>query len=83
MHLIDATTLNEGDVSLICPRQGDIHAVKNAYEDQVSISIHLYASNIGRIDRQLYENDGTTRPFISRYQNASVPNLWFEDSDSM
>ncbi|MCQ9618183.1 cysteine dioxygenase [Paenalcaligenes niemegkensis] len=83
LHLIDATTLNEGDVSLICPRQGDIHAVKNAYEDQVSISIHLYASNIGRIDRQLYENDGTTRPFISRYQNASVPNLWFEDSDSM
>lgn len=79
LQRVASETLHENDVSTICPRQGDIHQVRNAYDDRVSISIHMYAGNIGRIQRHSYDaTSGEARPFISRYENALVPNLWFE-----
>lgn len=84
LELMASTTLREGDVSVICPRQGDIHQVKNAYEDKVSLSIHVYAGNIGRIERHSYDPDtGQAKAFISKYENLSVPNLWCESATSV
>lgn len=79
LELMGSTTLHAGDISVICPRQGDIHQVKNAYPDKTSLSIHVYAGNIGRIERHCYDPEtGEAHAFISHYENNTVPNLWFD-----
>lgn len=76
-----ARILKPGDVALVAPGLGDIHAVSNAQEDQASISIHLYGGNIGRIRRHVYDvQTGQTKPFVSGYSNTLVPNLWAAQS---
>ncbi|AEC20949.1 hypothetical protein PT7_2409 [Pusillimonas sp. T7-7] len=73
----DSSVLQPGQVACVSPRIGDIHRVSNAYDDQVSISIHLYGGNIGRITRSVYEPKTATRKeFVSGYSNEAVPNLW-------
>ncbi|MCZ4314396.1 cysteine dioxygenase [Comamonadaceae bacterium G21597-S1] len=69
--------LAPGDLDLVSPSIGDIHQVRNAFDDRVSISIHLYGGNIGRIERHAYSPDtGVAKPFVSGYSNTLVPNLW-------
>lgn len=69
--------LQPGQVEMVSPNIGDIHRVRNAYTDRVSISIHLYGGNIGRIRRHVYTvPDGEVKPFVSGYSNALAPNLW-------
>jgi predicted metal-dependent enzyme (double-stranded beta helix superfamily) len=72
-----ARRLNPGDVEWLSSKVGDIHRVSNAYSDRVSISIHLYGGNIGRINRSVFDPITATRKrFMSGYANAMVPNLW-------
>lgn len=59
--------LSPGQVEAVSPRLGDIHRVHNAVEDQVSISIHVYGADIGRIERSTYDTDGTPHRFVSGY----------------
>ncbi|MFQ6748439.1 cysteine dioxygenase, partial [Bordetella pertussis] len=69
--------LRPGDVACVSPSIGDIHQVSNAYDDRVSISIHLYGGNIGRIRRSVYDpQTGASKAFVSGYSNAMTPNLW-------
>lgn len=76
-----ARILKPGEVARVAPGLGDIHAVSNALADQVSISIHLYGGNIGRIRRHVYDaQTGQAKPFVSGYSNSLVPNLWVEQS---
>ncbi len=73
----DEQRLEPGDVARVSPRIGDIHRVRNALDDQVSISIHLYGGNIGRIERHVFSPDtGAVKPFVSGYSNRLAPNLW-------
>jgi len=73
--------LDPGDIDLVSPRIGDIHHVRNALDDQVSISIHLYGGNIGRIERHVFAPDtGAAKPFVSGYSNRLVPNLWARET---
>lgn len=70
-------SLDPGRVVAVSPRIGDIHSVANAYNDRVSISVHLYGGNIGTISRAVYEpSTGVQKLFISGYSNSFVPNLW-------
>lgn len=69
-------TLHPGDVEAVSPSIGDVHQVANAFDDRVSVSIHVYGANIGAIRRAVYMPDGTVKPFISGYANAVLPNLW-------
>jgi len=47
---------------------GDVHQVRNAYSDRVSISIHAYGGNIGKIKRHVFAADtGSVKDFISGY----------------
>ncbi|SIQ54018.1 cysteine dioxygenase [Pseudacidovorax sp. RU35E] len=73
----EAQVLVPGELEILSPTEGDVHQVCNALPDRVSISIHLYGGNIGRIARHVYV-PGTTevKPFVSGYSNALVPNLW-------
>jgi 3-mercaptopropionate dioxygenase len=69
--------LSPGRVVAVSPRLGDIHQISNAYDDAVSISIHVYGGNIGRVRREVFlPETGEVKPFISGYANADVPNLW-------
>ena len=62
--------LHPGDIEAASPRLGDIHQVSNAFADRVSISIHVYGANIGKLRRSVYGEDGSRKPFVSGYLNA-------------
>jgi 3-mercaptopropionate dioxygenase len=69
--------LNQGDIEVVSPTLGDIHLVKNAYDDKTSISIHVYGANIGAVTRHVYEKDSNlVKQFVSGYSSAQIPNLW-------
>lgn len=69
--------LERGQVAYVSPTLGDIHSIRNAYDDRASISIHLYGGNIGRISRSIYdEKTGERKSFVSGYSNLHTPNLW-------
>jgi predicted metal-dependent enzyme (double-stranded beta helix superfamily) len=68
--------LEAGDVEAVSPAIGDIHRVRNAYDDRTSISIHVYGANIGAVRRSTYPPEGLPKPFISGYSNDTLPNLW-------
>lgn len=77
----DELRLEPGDIDEVSPRIGDIHVVRNAFADQVSISVHLYGGNIGRIERHVFAPDtGESKSFVSGYSNALVPNLWAREA---
>ena len=65
-----------GQVEAVSPRIGDVHRVFNARQDQTSISIHVYGANIGAVQRSVYLEDGTRKPFVSGYSNQTLPNFW-------
>lgn len=71
-----AIRLEPGHVEASSPRSNDIHQVSNAFDDQVSISIHVYGANIGAVKRAVYQPDGSEKLFISGYSNAYLPNIW-------
>lgn len=64
--------LEPGTVESLSPDTGDIHRVSNVYDDRVSISIHVYGGNIGRISRHVFDaGTGMRKPFISGYSNEN------------
>jgi 3-mercaptopropionate dioxygenase len=62
--------LKQGDVDAVSPSIGDLHAVSNAFEDKSSISIHVYGADIGKVQRAVFQLDGTSKLFISGYSNV-------------
>ena len=63
--------LERGDVEAVSPTIGDIHRVANAYDDRVSISIHAYGANIGKVRRHVFDVEtGAVNEFVSGYSNA-------------
>ena len=65
-----------GEIDAVSPRVGDIHRVSNAFDDRVSISIHVYGANIGAVERATFDLQGRPKRFISGYANDRLPNLW-------
>lgn len=67
----DVVRLQPGDVEAVSPTIGDIHQVANAFDDRVSISIHAYGANIGRVKRHVFDpRTGAAKEFVSGYANA-------------
>jgi predicted metal-dependent enzyme (double-stranded beta helix superfamily) len=63
--------LKAGQVEHVSPTVGDIHQVSNLHDDRVSISIHVYGGNIGRIQRHVFDPaTGASKTFVSGYTNA-------------
>ncbi len=72
MQALGEDVLQPGTVESLSPDTGDIHRVSNLYDDRVSISIHVYGGNIGRISRHVFAADSSTRKqFISGYSNEA------------
>jgi predicted metal-dependent enzyme (double-stranded beta helix superfamily) len=67
----DVIRLEPGDVEAVSPTIGDIHQVANAFDDRVSISIHAYGADIGRVKRHVFDTrTGAVKEFVSGYANA-------------
>ena len=65
--------LNCGDIGFVSPTIGDVHRVSNAFADRVSISIHAYGGNIGKINRHVFpEQGGQAKAFVSGYSDPSA-----------
>ncbi|MBU8536327.1 cysteine dioxygenase family protein [Falsiroseomonas tokyonensis] len=76
-HPAGRERLEAGMVDAVSPRIGDIHRVSNAYDDRVSISIHVYGANIGAVSRHVFDAaSGAPKGFVSGYANDSLPNCW-------
>ena len=72
MQAGEEQTLEPGDVAVVSPSVGDIHRVRNAYDDRVSISIHAYGANIGKQLRHVFDAGSCARKdFVSGYSNAA------------
>jgi predicted metal-dependent enzyme (double-stranded beta helix superfamily) len=66
----DTQTLEPGVVEVVSPTVGDIHEVSNVYDDQVSISIHVYGADIGKVRRHVFDpQTGQAKEFVSGYAN--------------
>jgi 3-mercaptopropionate dioxygenase len=62
-----------GEVDRVSPAIGDWHRVANASRSEVSMSIHVYGGDIGRIARSVWdEATQSMRPFVSGYSNANA-----------
>ena len=62
--------LSPGDVETVSPSIGDIHRVSNPLAE-VSISIHCYGADIGRVRRHVFDPaTGAVKEFVSGYANA-------------
>jgi predicted metal-dependent enzyme (double-stranded beta helix superfamily) len=71
MRMVAEDTLQPGQIDCVSPALGDIHRVSNVYQDRVSISIHVYGGNIGKITRHVYDvHTGAMKNFVSGYSNA-------------
>lgn len=63
-----AHRLAPGAIDLVSPRIGDIHRVSNAFADRVSVSIHVYGADIGRVRRHMFDPaTGAASEFVSGY----------------
>lgn len=63
--------LRPGEVVAVSPRLGDIHRVRNAHADRVSISIHAYGADIGQVRRHVFDpRTAAVKEFVSGYSNA-------------
>lgn len=70
-------TLAPGTVEPVSPTVGDIHLVRNAVPDGVSVSIHVYGANIGAVRRHVFDpKTGSRKPFVSGYAAPVMPNVW-------
>lgn len=62
--------LEPGQVEAVSPAVGDIHQVINAFDDRVSISIHVYGADIGKVRRHVFDPaTGAAKEFVSGYAN--------------
>jgi len=63
--------LTPGAVEFVSPTIGDVHRVRNALDDEVSISIHTYGANIGKVRRHVFPlGGGAPKEFVSGYSNV-------------
>jgi predicted metal-dependent enzyme (double-stranded beta helix superfamily) len=69
----DPKRLEAGAVEFVAPSIGDVHRVSNAYDDRVSVSIHAYGGNIGKISRHVFaQQGGEPKAFVSGYSEPAL-----------
>jgi predicted metal-dependent enzyme (double-stranded beta helix superfamily) len=81
MDCLGEKRFDAGCIDYVSPAIGDIHQVSNAYDDRVSISIHMYGANIGGVTRHVYDTrTGMKRKFVSGYVNVPADQIpvWHE-----
>jgi predicted metal-dependent enzyme (double-stranded beta helix superfamily) len=65
--------LNPGQITAVSPTIGDIHTVENALTDRVSVSIHVYGADIGKVSRTTFDPvTGQPKTFVSAYSQPDA-----------
>lgn len=75
LRRVKSVRLDAGQVDAVSPTIGDLHQVSNAYDDRVSVSIHVYGADIGKVHRSTYDIAGNPKSFVSGYAPAPALNL--------
>ncbi|MCZ2498513.1 cysteine dioxygenase [Xylophilus sp. Kf1] len=76
--------LAAGDTAVVSPTVGDIHRVRNALDDRVSVSIHAYGADIGRQPRHVFDPaTGAARLFVSGYGDPAEPGAGGQSGSSV
>jgi predicted metal-dependent enzyme (double-stranded beta helix superfamily) len=70
--------LTPGQVEAVSPAIGDIHRVANAFDDRISVSIHVYGADIGQVERSTFDDEGRQKRFVSGYAPVEPPVLALE-----
>ncbi|NHZ78315.1 cysteine dioxygenase [Massilia sp. CCM 8695] len=74
---LGAHHLAAGAIDIVSPSVGDIHRVSNASPGAVSVSIHVYGADIGRVERHVYDPaSGAATRFVSGYSARATPESW-------
>jgi 3-mercaptopropionate dioxygenase len=77
MRQTETGVLKQGDIECVSPTVGDVHQVRNVFDDRVSISIHVYGGNIGQVRRHVFDRETSkVKEFVSGFSSAVMPNLW-------
>ncbi|MFC4275353.1 cysteine dioxygenase family protein [Achromobacter aloeverae] len=77
LHAGETATLEPGQIECLLPEEGDIHQVRNRFDDKVSISVHVYGANIGKVRRRVLDPaTGQSKEFISGFSSDVLPNIW-------
>lgn len=72
MNRLASKVASRGSIEQVSPTIGDIHRVSNGCPEQVSISIHVYGGDIGKIRRHAYDLEtGAAKHFVSGYSSLS------------
>jgi predicted metal-dependent enzyme (double-stranded beta helix superfamily) len=72
-----------GDTEILLPEEGDIHSVANAFDDKVSISIHVYGADIGVVRRRAFDLGGGSKSFVSSYSDAPALLAGFDTAEKL
>jgi predicted metal-dependent enzyme (double-stranded beta helix superfamily) len=64
-----AHLMQPGDVDAVSPTVGDWHRVSSARDDGLSVSIHVYGADIGRVRRHRLDEAGAMVEFVSGYDS--------------
>jgi 3-mercaptopropionate dioxygenase len=82
LHPGGVTRLEPGDVGRLLEEDNDVHQVSNAFLDRVSISIHTYGGNIGKVLRHVFDPvTGAPKHFLSGYSSNLKLNIWDDQWD--
>jgi predicted metal-dependent enzyme (double-stranded beta helix superfamily) len=69
-------TLAAGEIDRVSPRIGDIHRVRNAFADRVSISIHIYGADLCCTERHTFcPQTGRIDTIVSKPYDNPAPML--------
>lgn len=69
----DGRLLRPGAVETLGSKGGDSLRLTNALDDQLSISIHVYGGEIGRLSRRQLAPDGTPTPPLGYANGENAP----------
>ncbi len=64
-----AHVMQPGDVEAVSPTVGDWHRVSSACDEGLSVSIHVYGADIGRVRRHRLDEHGAVVGFVSGYDS--------------
>lgn len=75
----EARRLLSGAIDIYSSKSGDAVQMANGSVDGISISIHAYGGEIGKLARSAYDPNGHVREFVSGYANledAAAYDIW-------
>jgi predicted metal-dependent enzyme (double-stranded beta helix superfamily) len=75
----EAVKLLPGAIDIYATKSGDALQMTNALADGISISVHAYGGELGKLPRQTFDANGAARDCVAAYANgedAPAYDIW-------